>query len=203
LPGQYKVRLTVDGQVLEQPAEIRLDPRVGNVAVADLQKRFELASQIQARVSQANEAVLLIRGVRAQIDAVLKQTTDAGIRRSAGQLEAKLAAIEGRIYQVRIQSRQDPLNYPIMLNNKLGALAGVVENGEAAPTGQDYAVFTDLSQRLDRELAALDRLLSAELPPLNAKLAAAHLPPVERKPEPAVEPGAAITPGADSDEDNE
>jgi len=203
LPGPYKVRLSVDGEVQEQPAEIRLDPRVGNVAVSDLQKRFELASQIQARVSEANDSVLMIRGVRSQIAAVLKQTSDADIRRSAGQLDEKLAAIEGRIYQVRIQSRQDPLNYPIMLNNKLAALAGVVEDGEAAPTTQDYTVFADLSKRLDGELAALNQVLATDLPGLNRKLAAAHLPAVERKPEPSVEPGTATTPGTGDDDDDE
>ena len=195
LPGQYQVRLTVDGQTQVQPAEIRLDPRVTGVSRADLQKRFELASQIQAKVSQANDAVLLIRGIRTQIAGVLKQTGDPGIRRSAERLDQRLAAIEGRIYQVRIQSRQDPLNYPIMLNNKLAALAGVVEEGEAAPTEQSYAVFADLSARLDRELMALDQALTSELPALNQKLAAAHLPAVERKPEPSVEPGMAVPPG--------
>jgi photosystem II stability/assembly factor-like uncharacterized protein len=201
LPGGYKVRLTVDGEVQEQPAEIRLDPRVGNVPRNDLQKRFELASAIQARVSQANDAVLLIRGVRSQIAAILKQTSDGDVRASAGQLDQKLAAIEGRIYQVRIQSRQDPLNYPIMLNNKLAALAGVVEDGEAAPTAQDYTVFADLSKRLDRELAALDEALATDLPALNRKLAAVHLPAVERKPEPSVEPGTATVPGAGDDDE--
>jgi hypothetical protein len=187
--------------VQEQPAEIRLDPRVGNVPRNDLQKRFELASAIQARVSQANDAVLLIRGVRSQIAAILKQTSDGDVRASAGQLDQKLAAIEGRIYQVRIQSRQDPLNYPIMLNNKLAALAGVVEDGEAAPTAQDYTVFADLSKRLDRELAALDEALATDLPALNRKLAAVHLPAVERKPEPSVEPGTATVPGAGDDDE--
>lgn len=200
IPGRYTVRLAVDGQIQEQPAEIRLDPRVGNVPMADLSKRFELASQIQAKVSQANDAVLLIRGIRSQIAAMLKQTGDGGVRGSAGQLEQKLAAIEGRIYQVRIQSRQDPLNYPIMLNNKLAALAGVVEHGEAAPTAQDYATFADLSQRLDRELAALNQALGADLTALNQKLAAVHLPAVERRPEPSVEPGTATTPGAGSED---
>jgi hypothetical protein len=186
------VRLTVDGQAEVQPAEIRLDPRVSGVTQADLQKRFELATRIRDKVSQANDAVLLIRGVRSQIASVLKQASDAGIRRSGEALDTRLAAIEGRIYQVRNQSRQDPLNYPIMLNNKLAALAGVVEDGEAAPTQQSYAVFADLSQRLDRELASLDELLATGLPPLNRQLASAHLPPVERRPEAAVEQGTAL-----------
>jgi hypothetical protein len=195
LPGQYQVRLTADGQTQVQPAEVRLDPRVKDVTPADLQKRFGLASQIQAKVGQANDAVLLIRGVREQVEDRVKKSNDAGVRRAGEELEQKLAAIEGRIYQVRIQSRQDPLNYPIMLNNKLAALAGVVEDGESAPTEQSYAVFTDLSTRLDRELAALEGLLAKDLPALNARLAAAHLPPVERKPEASVEPGMGVPPG--------
>lgn len=204
LPGRYKVRLTVDGQVQEQPFEIRLDPRAGNVPIADLQKRFELADQIRGKVSKANDAVLLIRGVRSQIAAILKQSGDAELRASAEQLDHKLMAIEGRIYQVRMKSRQDPLNFPIMLNNKLAALGSVVEDGEAAPTEQDYQVFSDLSQRLDQELTGLEQALVTDLPPLNAKLAAAHLPAVQRKPEPSVEPGTATTPGGEKgDDDND
>jgi hypothetical protein len=123
------------------------------------------------------------------------------VRTSAEQLDQKLAAIEGRIYQVRIQSRQDPLNYPIMLNNKLAALGGVVEDGEAAPTAQDYAVFADLSQKLDRELAGLNGVLGSDLSSFNQRLAQAHLPPVERRPEPAVEQGTATLPGGEEDDD--
>lgn len=197
LPGPYQLRLTVDGQAQVQPAEIRLDPRVGAVPAADLEKRFALASQIQARVGQANDAVLLVRGMRAQIDERLKRTSDPGLRQAGERFEAQLAAIEGRIYQVQNRSSQDPLNYPIMLNNRLAALASVVEDGEAAPTAQDFTTFADLSQRLDRELAALDQLLGSELPAFNAKLATAHLPPVEPKPEASVEPGSGRAPGVE------
>ena len=123
--------------------------------------------------------------------------------RAFEQLKQKLGRIEGRIYQTQLKSSQDPLNYPIMLNNKLAALAGVVEDGEAAPTEQSYTVFADLSQRLDRELAALDQLLGAELPPLNVKLAAALVPPIERRPEPAVEQGTATASDLDEEDDDE
>lgn len=203
LPGQYQVRLTVDGQTEVVPAEIRLDPRVKGVTQTDLQKRFDLATRIDAKVSQANDAVLLIRGIRAQIDAAMTKTSDPAIHRSAEQFEQKLGAIEGRIYQTQLRSSQDPLNFPIMLNNKLAALAGVVEDGEAAPTEQSYTVFTDLSQRLDRELVALDQLLGTDLPPVNAKLAAAHLPAIERKPEPAVEQGTGSAPGVTEGDDDD
>ena len=151
--------------------------------------------------SNRNEAVLLIRGVRQQIGPALKPVSDPATRRTGEQLDASLAAIEGRIYQVRNQSRQDPLNYPIMLNNKLAALAGVVESAEAAPTQQDYAVFNDLSQQLDRELAALEQLLDRELPALNVMLERAHIPAVERRAQGAVEQGSSGKESADDDDE--
>lgn len=201
LPGTYQARLTVDGRVQTQPFDVGLDPRVKGVARADLEKRFALAMQVRDKVSRANDAVLLVRGVRAQIADRLKRALDAATRAAAEQLDRQLAAIEGRIYQVRNRSSQDPLNYPIMLNNKLAALAGVVESAEAAPTRQDYAVFAELSQQLDRELAGLAAILDRDLPALNARLRQARLAPVERRSEPAVEQGTgAKHDSADEDE---
>jgi hypothetical protein len=181
IPGQYQAQLTVDGLKQTQPFEIRVDPRVGNVASTDLERRLELANQIRERVSQANEAVLLIRGIKQQLAGLPKQTTNARILKDARRLEERLSAIEGRIYQTRNQSRQDPLNYPIMLNNKLAGLIGVVESAEAAPTEQSVAVFRQLSQQLGDELARLDALLKRELDPLNQRLRQANLPIVERR----------------------
>jgi hypothetical protein len=123
------------------------------------------------------------------------------LRPAGDQLKRHLAAIEGRIYQVQNRSSQDPLNYPIMLNDKLAGVASDVEGAEAAPTAQEYTTFADLSQRLDRELAALNQVLTTELPAYNAKLAAAHLPPVERTPEAAVEQGSNRDSGVEEDQD--
>ncbi|MEO6198765.1 MAG: glycosyl hydrolase, partial [Sphingomicrobium sp.] len=191
LPGNYQVRLTVDGKVQTQTAQIRLDPRLGAVKPADLEARFALATQIRDQVSRANQAVLLSRGIRRQIAAVLTKTRDSSLRSLAEAFDTRVAAVEGAIYQVRNKSEQDPLNYPIMLNNKLAALMGVVESGEAAPTLQARSVFADLSARLDREIGELDRLLMVDLPVLNAQLKRNRLPAIERRAEVAVEQGTA------------
>ena len=47
LPGQYTVRLTVDGQTQERDFEIKLDPRLEGVTIAQLQERFQLALRIR------------------------------------------------------------------------------------------------------------------------------------------------------------
>lgn len=191
LPGTYSVRLTVDGKALVQPAEIRLDPRAGQVSRGALQKQFDLATAIHRDVSRANEAVLMIRGVRAQIANRLPQVRDPATVASAQALDARLAAIERQIYQVNNRSEQDPLNYPIMLNDKLAALGSIVGSGIGEPTSQSYAVHEVLKRRLDVQLAALDSALRVELPALNRLLVGARLKPVEPIPEPAVEPGTA------------
>jgi hypothetical protein len=190
VPGAYTVRLTVDGQVQTQPLEIRLDPRVKGVTQADLVKQFQLASAVRDKVSQANAAVLLIRGVRTQLGPTLQQVTDAPTRSAGERLDSKLAAIEGRVYQVSNRSSEDPLNYPIMLNDKLAGVLDLVERGDAAPTAQDYVVFANLSKRLDAELASLNAVLATDLPAFNAMLGREHLAPVERRPLPAAEQGS-------------
>src|SRR5947207_11903174 len=98
-------------------------------------------------------------------------------KRAAEDLANRLAAVEGEIYQVRNQSSQDPLNYPIKLNNKIAALAGVVGGSDARPTSQSYTVFNDLSAQLDRQLSAMSGALLV-LPSINATLKLAGLPAI-------------------------
>ena len=192
VPGQYQVRLTVDGEALTTPFEIRLDPRVDLASADDLEARFALASEISAKVSEANEAVLLVRGIKQQVDA-LDLSSSQELRASVKGLVDAISSIEGRIYQVNNQSRQDPLNFPIMLNDKLAGLIRTVESAEARPTDQTRAVFANLSARLDDELSMLTSALDKELPRVNERLEAAGLAPIERR-------ALVIEEQADSDE---
>jgi hypothetical protein len=60
-------------------------------------------------------------------------------------------------------------------------------------------VFEELSRRLDVQLAALDRLLAADLPRLNTLLRARRLAPVPANP-PAPRATAADAPGSREEE---
>ena len=60
----------------------------------------------------------------------------------------KLNAVEEGIYQVRNESSQDPLNFPIRLNNKIASLGLIVDSGEAKPTDGAYLVFDELTEEL-------------------------------------------------------
>ena len=178
-PGRYQVRLTADGVTRPQDFQILRNPAFADVTDADLQQQFTLAKQINDKVSLANATVIRIRDLKAQIAERASKSPDAQLKRAADAFTAKLTDIEGEIYQYRNQSNQDPLNYPIRLNNKLAALQGTVESGDSRPTDQAYLVFKELAARLDKQLARLEGMLKTELPAFNALLAGLALPGVE------------------------
>jgi hypothetical protein len=111
--------------------------------------------------------VVRIRNVKAQIEDRVKKANDAKFADAARELTEKLAKVEEELYQVRLQSNQDPLNYPIRLNNKLAALLGAVEGVEGRPTAQSYEVFQELSARLDQQLNWLNTIFTQDVPRFN------------------------------------
>jgi photosystem II stability/assembly factor-like uncharacterized protein len=181
-PGTYQVKLTASGVTKTQSFEIRRNVAVTNVSDDDLRAQFTLARQINAKLSGANDAVIRIRRMKDQIVERLKKTRNGRIKSAADTLTAKLTEVEGEIYQYRNRSNQDPLNYPIKLNNKLAALQSIVDTGDNKPTAQDYAVFKELSARLDAQFERLDSMVGVDLVSLNRMLAGRKLEPVAASP---------------------
>lgn len=94
---------------------------------------------------------------------------------------AAISEVEDSLYQTKNRSGQDPLNYPIRLNNRIGALLGVVQSSDGRPTEQSYAVYGVLSKELSTQLTKLRQLTTTSLPKLNAILRAAGLKEIESK----------------------
>jgi hypothetical protein len=172
-PGTYRVRVTADGATETQSFAIKRESHIlGHITDQDLREQFDLAMSVRDKVTQANEAVLLIRGIKQQIgDRKGKlDAKAAAIARALDDLDQSLSTVENEIYQTKLQSSQDPLNFPIKLNNKIAALQGVIESADTAPTEQAYSVFRALSGRLDEQLAKLDAAVKTKLPAVNQLL---------------------------------
>ena len=100
------------------------------------------------------------------------------------------------------RSGQDPLNYPIRLNNKIAALAGVAASTDARPTSQTREVFRVLSAQLDAQLTKIECAVSSSLPKLNQQLTAAGSSRLSRAPPKTQHPRRRCPPGMeDSDDD--
>ena len=178
-PGTYAVRFSANGETFTEPFTIVADPRLTNVTQADFDAQFKLSSQVAARVDDAHRAVLQVRDVRGQVDGRLGKAADnRGLATEANRFKERIAAVEGEIYQVRMQASQDPLNYPIKLNNQLAALRGVIESADARPTAQSTEAFTVLSNLLEVQLTSLQKLFDEDLKKLNDRLKALGLEPI-------------------------
>jgi len=181
-PGTYQVRVTADGHSETQSFAVRREPHLlKDVTDQDLREEFDLAIKVRDKSSQANEAVLLIRGIKAQIDERKGKldAKSASVAKSLDEFASALSAIENEIYQVKLQSSQDPLNFPIKLNNKIAALQGVIESADVRPTEQAYSVFRTLSNALDEQLGKLATRVKGQMPPVNQLLQRLKLDPIK------------------------
>ena len=168
LPGTYQVRLTVDGKPFTQPVVVKRHP-LHPATDADLKEQFDLAIQIRDRLTEANDAVVQIRSVKEQIKDRLGKSSDASLKSGGDKLTGDLSAIEEQIYQVKNQSNQDPLNFPIKINNRLASLLSVVNNGDGKPIGNAAPIFKDLSGELKAQTDKLQQVLASELTAFNGE----------------------------------
>jgi hypothetical protein len=179
LPGTYQVKLTVDGKSQTQPLIVRKHP-VRNTPDADLQQQFTLALQIRDKASEANNAVIRIRQIKEAVKDRLTKSQDAQLKAAGDRLTKNLSAVEEDIYQVKNQSGQDPLNFPIKTNNRLASLLGMTLRGEGRPTANIPSIFEDLKKELKSEIDRLEEVLGADLAAFNTQAGRAGVEPIVR-----------------------
>ncbi len=171
-PGRYTVELAVDGDTVKSDFEILPDPRAeGNAA--DLQARFEFLKSVRDKVDETHDAIRHMRAARGQIEALtgrLDQDEHAAVLGLRHQLDSTMSAIEEVLYQTKLKSNQDMLNFPIKLNNKLAHVGSLASMGLFRPTAQMYGVRDAVTAEINVELNRWYALRDADLPALNAAI---------------------------------
>jgi photosystem II stability/assembly factor-like uncharacterized protein len=184
LPGHYQVRVTVDGKSETQPFEITPDPRL-HVTEAELQQQFDLDMAIRGELRQVQDALLQIRVLHTRLaslrEAVAAKKIANGPRilRAANELERKTTAVEDKMIQRKSVASEDPLNFPIRLNNMIASLNALVERGSSAPTQADREDFDQLKAMAATDLKEWDRAKQTDLASFNASLAKSGQPAID------------------------
>jgi hypothetical protein len=181
-PGTYSVRLSVGDEAMTAPVQLRQDPR-SSATQADLQAQFDFLLAANRKLSEIHEQIERIREVREQLKGVRTRVgkNEAGkpIVDAAKELDKKMTAIEEALYQTKNKSSQDPLNYPIRLNDKLASVADSAGTGDFAPTAQQRAVYAQLVQQIDAQLAQVRALWEKDLPVLNTMVKQSEVPAIQ------------------------
>jgi len=170
VPGIYKAKLTVGSEVAETEFEILKDPRTTGT-LADIQEQFNFAIKVRDKLSETNSGVKKIREAREQINRVtepmkgnseFKDVTDL-----AKNILDNMKKVEEELYQTKNRSGQDPLNFPVKLNNKMGALGREVNGNDFKPTDQVNAVYNEIAGQIDTQLKTLNTIFTDQLPEFN------------------------------------
>ena len=177
-PGEYTVRLTADDNTAETTVEVRPHPWI-DVSHDDLLAQYEFGKQIRAKVNEANEAVIAIRRMKVQVEDRLAGADDQALAAAADALVQAASAVEADLYQVRNRSNQDPLNFPIKVNNRLANLLSMVEAGDGRPVNGMYDVFDIMVAELAEHTATLQQVWNTQLAATNAELERLGLTPID------------------------
>ncbi|MDX1350353.1 MAG: glycosyl hydrolase, partial [Putridiphycobacter sp.] len=169
-PGQYKARLICENDSVEINFEILMDPRTEGT-LEDIQAQFEFLLDIRNKVDETHDAIRHMRAVKNQIAALnmrLDSVQHAIVIAEGKRLDSLMTEIESVLYQTKLKSNQDMLNYPIKLNNKLAHIASLASMGSYRPTHQMIAVKDNITQQINQELQKWQAIQNRDLPAYNA-----------------------------------
>ena len=172
IPGTYQVKLKVDHDSIMHDFKILKDPRIQS-SEADLKAQFDFLIEIRDKLSKTHQTIIDIRKVKSQLEnlkAKLDKEEHEQLLKNIEAIAKKMNDIENNLYQTKNKSQQDPLNYPIKLNNKLGHLTALNSFGSFKPTKQEKELKEALFIRIDKELAAFKEIKDGELPKLNEQI---------------------------------
>ncbi|MCA8971981.1 MAG: glycosyl hydrolase, partial [Planctomycetes bacterium] len=138
----------------------------------DLKAQFDFLISLRDKLSETHDAILDLRRVRSDLDDLRARAKDVDgadkLIERCKALAKTLTDIEEALYQTKNRSNQDPLNFPIRLNNELSALAGVVGTGSFRPTDQAEAVREEVTKEIDEQLEKYRNAISVDLPAIEA-----------------------------------
>ena len=174
LPGTYQVKLTVDGKVLTQTLELKLDPRV-KTSPADLEKQFATLLQLRAELKRVYTAANQIIGLRAQLQ-------DLQIRlklAEAQALDEKLGALQDHLLNLKIKANEDSLNYGLGVDGSVAALALIVDSeSDSAPTDAALKQFEKVKAEVDGYMKRWSDIQQTDLPALDRAVERQGIKPI-------------------------
>ena len=178
LPGTYTVRLTLDGEALEQQVEVGIDPLV-EVTTADLEKQFQVAADLRDMQSTLNAG---LRG----LDVVAEQLEAR--REILDRLEQELPDEVSEAWKAHDEANETLMNSLTRADGKpfwsqgprladqIGNLFSNVDNQLAAPTQAQLDLLQELKGEYDEKVAELKQFFDESVPALNAQLESAGVP---------------------------
>ena len=169
-PGQYTVRLNVDGESHEQPLTVIKDPHSAG-SEADIAQQIAFLKDVRADVVAAGEAVHRVEALRVQLQTMARFAEDETLSGAISDLEGKLEELQGTLVDLRQTGQgQDAVRFAARLLSKLGYLTNALSVADFPPTDQEMEVKGILNEQLQIHLSAVETLIAEDVAALNEML---------------------------------
>jgi len=170
LPGNYTVRVTVDGKQFTQPLTVKMDPRI-KTPLSELQAQASLQAGAVSGMNQSYDALSQVQSVREQLKESAK-TAKGKLAESLVELDKQCAALAGATSSTFFgtpPSGKQPENLS-SINQHFSQLLGIADSADAAPTTQASKVYSELTEQLNLLLKRWNDLKLNTVPKLNGEL---------------------------------
>lgn len=175
LPGNYTVRLTVDGKVLTASLTVKMDPRV-KTPPAGLQKKFEAETRLAAIVSDSSRAVLEGNSIREQLENIQTRSEDKEIIEA---FQKKLSAVLGASGGFFAPPSAEVTVSRV--NGDAGSLYQQIWGADTQPTVSQTEALTKVESEGADALKRWKDFKSSDLTALNQRLKASNAPEIHPK----------------------
>ena len=158
-PGKYNIKMTYNDMVFQEEFEIVKDPRV-KISQADYQDQLEFLIDVRDEVSKANQQIIDIRRIKNNMSFILDKTREnIELQEMINKYLDDISVVENNIHMTKNQSRQDPLNFGIRINNRIAFLLADSQRGDYPPTDQSKEFFSQVKEELDIEVTNLKAII--------------------------------------------
>jgi hypothetical protein len=171
LPGQYTVRLTVEGHTYAVPLTIKMDPRV-KTPPAGLHQQFLMEMRIASLMTRSSRSVAEAGSVRDQLQK-LAQGARGSVADSIRALEKKVTAVLGKS-----EDSFEPGLPELTLrrvNKDVETLYGEMDRADADPTPAQAKAAAQIERDFEAIRKRWDELKTDDLAALNHELRGATL----------------------------
>jgi hypothetical protein len=145
LPGEYTVRLTVNGRSYSQPLTVKMDPRAP-ISAAGLKLQHDIGARMIDAIARDFAALGEVRRQRA-----LLKTQREGAK--AGEVADSLVALDTALGAIESGPRAGTAENLVRLNGELAGILDTVEGADMGPTSQTISAAADLERSLATVLA--------------------------------------------------
>ncbi len=179
LPGEYTIRLTVNGAVYSQKVMVRNDPR-STATTTDLRAQHALLMELSRGITVAWDGHRQAAGLRA---AVVSAATAGAAESAAGARQ--LAAVLDSVTGTGAAGGRTARGFRGVSGTMVGQLT-LQDNADLAPTAAMLAAYRAACRDLQTVQVLWRRAVAADLPAFNAILARHGVPVVPAPSAPAV-----------------